>query len=321
MLSIYIDHNVFINYFESKFLKENHEDISVVIDKLIDIGYLFPYSPAHIEEIELFRVSGRGDSGCWFDQLSCLGEISNEKCPISANVYPKEGHFLFYDIKLCYKNITSPNNFSETMRMLPEEFHEDMNVADKVKSYQGVIRKIVAQLKEPVEMPCDLMEMKEGSIQSFIAMLLERKKIEESIDFLKSDGPSKRILKKFEKINPHEVFDNDSVLKFLRRMKEKEKISEFTTSNLDKDSEVFYDRQRNLTNLFRFLNSIGYSKEHNKLKAKNRLHDTSHALYATYADVFVTNDKKLKKQTQAIFSFLKYPTQVISQEEFIKNYG
>ncbi|MGL6475243.1 hypothetical protein ACSZNN_09965 [Aeromonas hydrophila] len=63
------------------------------------------------------------------------------------------------------------------------------------------------------------------------------------------------------------------------------------------------------------LEKIGYRREGIK-NGRARLHDVSHMIYGRYADVFVTEDKKLHKKTQAAYSFLGVPTLVYPMNEF-----
>ena len=48
------------------------------------------------------------------------------------------------------------------------------------------------------------------------------------------------------------------------------------------------------------------------------LHDTTHAIYASYCDVFVTNDKKLRNKTTAAYTWLGINTLILSPPEFIE---
>lgn len=64
------------------------------------------------------------------------------------------------------------------------------------------------------------------------------------------------------------------------------------------------------------LEKIGYYREDTK-KSRSRLHDVSHIIYGRYADIFVTNDKKLLKKTEAIYSLLDIDTKILSMKEFI----
>ena len=50
----------------------------------------------------------------------------------------------------------------------------------------------------------------------------------------------------------------------------------------------------------------------------NSLHDTTHAIYGAYCDIFVTNDKKLKQKTSAAYQWLGINTKIFNSNEFIQ---
>lgn len=63
------------------------------------------------------------------------------------------------------------------------------------------------------------------------------------------------------------------------------------------------------------LEYIGYYRESNK-NFRSRMHDVSHIIYGAYSDLFISEDKKIRKKAQAIYSMLKIPTRVLSLSEF-----
>lgn len=62
------------------------------------------------------------------------------------------------------------------------------------------------------------------------------------------------------------------------------------------------------------LEEIGYYREHRE-KYRSRMHDVSHIIYGAYCDIFVSEDKKIRKKAQAIYSSLNISTRVISLTE------
>lgn len=48
------------------------------------------------------------------------------------------------------------------------------------------------------------------------------------------------------------------------------------------------------------------------------LHDVTHAIYAAYCDIFVTNDRKLREKTKAAYKWLGIETLVLSRQEFVE---
>ncbi|MFT8347321.1 hypothetical protein [Clostridium saccharoperbutylacetonicum] len=76
--------------------------------------------------------------------------------------------------------------------------------------------------------------------------------------------------------------------------------------------------ERNIEELFNLLEIIGYNSENNK-KSRSRLHDVTHAIYATKANYFITNDNKFRNKCIAVYSFLGVTTKVCEYEKFISD--
>lgn len=50
------------------------------------------------------------------------------------------------------------------------------------------------------------------------------------------------------------------------------------------------------------------------------LHDTTHAIYGAYTDVFVTNDDNFAQKIKGVYDWLGVQTKVVKRSEFIENY-
>lgn len=81
--------------------------------------------------------------------------------------------------------------------------------------------------------------------------------------------------------------------------------------------ETFQERERTLATLFDVLNGFGFRAELNAKRVKNRVHDVSHAIYASYADVFVTRDRDLREQSKAVFQLCGIKVEILDYDEFI----
>lgn len=72
-----------------------------------------------------------------------------------------------------------------------------------------------------------------------------------------------------------------------------------------------------------FLNNVltacGYCKDKDERKTNSGIYDVEHAIYATYCDFFVTDDKRLAKRMNAIYYFLGLKTKCISFDEMWQN--
>ena len=64
------------------------------------------------------------------------------------------------------------------------------------------------------------------------------------------------------------------------------------------------------------LNSCNYNRDKTIRTVNSGVYDTEHAIYATYCDYFVTEDKKLAKRLDAIYYFLGLETRCLSFEQW-----
>jgi hypothetical protein len=64
-----------------------------------------------------------------------------------------------------------------------------------------------------------------------------------------------------------------------------------------------------------YLEEIGYRADPFK-KYRGHMHDVSHAIYAAATDVFVTDDDRYRLRVRAAYHFLGIPTRVLNSEEF-----
>jgi hypothetical protein len=79
----------------------------------------------------------------------------------------------------------------------------------------------------------------------------------------------------------------------------------------------FGEREATLAILFDLLNRFGFKAELSGKRVENRIHDVSHAIYASYADLFVTNDDKLRDSAKAVFNLCQFDVVVLDRAEFI----
>lgn len=68
------------------------------------------------------------------------------------------------------------------------------------------------------------------------------------------------------------------------------------------------------SSLFNLLDFVSYWHDKNH---SARLYDSSHAYFGQYCDVLVSNDKRMRIKTEAVYSYLSIPTRVYSNDEFL----
>lgn len=78
----------------------------------------------------------------------------------------------------------------------------------------------------------------------------------------------------------------------------------------------FSVREHAVNMLANWLEMIGYNREPES-NSRSRMHDVSHIIYASYADLIVSNDRKLREKAVAIYSILEMPTKVLKLDEYL----
>lgn len=67
---------------------------------------------------------------------------------------------------------------------------------------------------------------------------------------------------------------------------------------------------------FCYLESIRYRPEAVK-KSRSRMHDVSHAIYGSIADILVTDDDRFSKKLQAVYKYWGIETEILSTDDFV----
>lgn len=122
-----------------------------------------------------------------------------------------------------------------------------------------------------------------------------------------------KIIKSVENSTPDNVFYNEYIYSFIENMA---RYFGFRMS-----LETYALRTETFDRLFGILNAFGFRKEHRDEHIEGRMHDVSHAIYGSYADVFVTNDRKLRDSSAAVYKRVGIKTSVIDRKEFLELAG
>ncbi|HIQ93601.1 TPA: hypothetical protein IAB29_00515 [Candidatus Ventrenecus stercoripullorum] len=65
------------------------------------------------------------------------------------------------------------------------------------------------------------------------------------------------------------------------------------------------------------LNKCGYNRDKKDSTVISGIYDTTHSIYGTYCDYFVSSDDRLRKRISAIYYYLGVPTEVITFNDFL----
>ena len=83
-------------------------------------------------------------------------------------------------------------------------------------------------------------------------------------------------------------------------------------------TKSIYEKLKIVDQLNKFFNIISFQCDNEEQKIKSNMQDLEHIKVATYANYFVTNDKKLLNSAKVIFKFLDIKTEVLNLEDFKK---
>lgn len=88
--------------------------------------------------------------------------------------------------------------------------------------------------------------------------------------------------------------------------------------NLEDLSEIrsFSKRYDLIKGLFKILDLLSFQREANERTRMSSYHDVDHALYASWAKFFITNDSRLAEKTKYIYDFLGIATKVFELKDF-----
>ncbi|MEQ4925089.1 hypothetical protein [Proteus hauseri] len=279
MKIIYLDHNIYCAYIK----KENKNPLLLnKIDSISKIKYIFPYSPAHIEEVAEISNSKK-------DQKDQVEFISILLHGISSLSYGRE----------IFPNHGGPTRIiTESPLTCFDRVFKTLNTTEYAKENE---RRIYAFKNA-------------GTYENYFK---EQSLISHDIDFT-HDNMRKRHkidIDKIKNLSNTELMSNKFVLSlFMEFCEQRDKFISYDENfeNFKHDHSLV---ERKIDCYFRFLEIVGYYTEPYK-RCASRMHDVTHAIYATKADFFITNDYNFHKKIKATYTFFKIPTIILNIEEF-----
>jgi len=249
MAVFYIDQNIVIDH-------ATDERIVNAVTALRSGGALFPFSPAHLEEVSKAHALRRGAPIA--DQIRNLTDISR-----GLAIMPVEGG--------------------------PAEFRREDVLAGLTRVWDGDGRALTEWA----------VSWERARIAGYVAPGAEK--------------AAEATREKVRKCHWTKVFSEPHVLEHVDHLAREHGFRLRTST--------FQDRERTLSTLFDVLNAFGFKAEHAAKHIENRVHDVSHAIYASYADVFVTNDDKLRDTTKAVYQRCGFEVEILDREQFLAHAG
>lgn len=314
MEKIYFDYQLIIDNVEKR---ENMVNLINQFD-----NYLPVYSPAHIEEIARGSVEGKlkKDISKYFKFISDLTNDNeliygySHTYDVIDNVFNSSKGILLVNEKpvSCYKRVIKylhKNELSEVgqLSLFDRSSDKYLNMSN------NEIRKEKARVNN------------QGLDEVFRSdEVLTRLSIK-IVDTLFLNKAQENLIKKFGNVN---LISNDLFLYLM--ITEVRKFFQvkglyiehffvlLKSKNLfEKIKSDFSLVENFIQNIMAILSEEGFYFEDNKDKHGNykrlisRIHDTTHCIYASFSDYFVTRDRRLYKKVEFIYKFLNVPTKVI----------
>ena len=155
----------------------------------------------------------------------------------------------------------------------------------------------------------------------------QREKYFSGEQYEKKTGVSSRETNNLEiknKINDFKLTLHQIIVDNYHELVSKNKFYEYLPSHVPENHEINFEslgaffplHEMTIEKIFEYLERIRYFPE-KSTSFLSGLHDTTHAIYAAYCDVFVTNDKKLRNKTEATYKWLGINTLILSPDEFL----
>ncbi|MBA0175095.1 hypothetical protein [Pectobacterium carotovorum] len=315
MKRIYFDQNIWFDFMYSR----NDTNLDVFLNELNRSEFEVVYSPATCEEIcNSFISESIGEKikeDEMLDRIAKISLISENKSiipffrsdvKILSNPYGTNSvFFVVEDPKDNFKRVYdyyASNKFSELGQQ------EVIDAGRELEIDANLDQKLLAEINnsDPVSRIFNSPE----------CLLNIKKELASSFMF----GDAMRLLiKNGTIIHPMEESDLSKIADFANKeMNYLEYLSK-AKKLIDMKSDLFSFIKNDfpcvesvIDVLMKELIKNRYASEKNKMSS---LHDTTHVIYSSFCDYFVTNDKKLYKKAKAIYEFIGVKTEVI----YVKN--
>lgn len=280
MKYIYLDHNVYCAYIKRE---DAFPQLPEKIDSIDKNRYLFPYSPAHIEEIAQITNSNNSEE----DKIEFIAKLLHGISFLSKG-------------KEFFPNLDGPTTIiTESPLSCFGRVFETLNMTEFAKENE---RRIYAFKNK-------------GTYENYY----KEESLIEHDEYFTHDNMRKRHhinIDSIKNLSEKQLMSSEPVLSLFEEfIKQRENY----ISCDDVFGEFKHDHdlvEKKIDCYFRFLEIVGYYTEPYK-RHVSRMHDVTHAIYASKANFFITNDNNFYKKIKATYEFFKIPTIVFTVEEFI----
>lgn len=251
MKTIYLDRNIILSIHENRI-----PELKNTISQYKNLGYIFPYSPAHVEEIVgANKIYNKADTDA---QLELLKEISGEISfmPNSSG----DTKITYYNMKECLSNVQNNDGFDMT------------KMAIYFQSINDTLNNSILNIPQN--------EIKKNS-------------------------------SKKNNIAPEKIFLDSDI----------QNMCVLYGCQQGMSINSYFKRLEIIQSLCNILDIFGYRKDASESQLVNKIHDVSHLIYSSCANILVSDDKKLNTRARAIFPYIGSTTKVLFSNQFINILG
>ncbi len=276
----YLDHNVVV-----ALIKKERPGLREHIDARKAAGSVFPYSPAHVEEVAvIFREQKNEDEATRLvaEHLQLIEGISDrwELLPDMAN--PTR---LVQEVPdVCMGRVLADYDLT----LAAEENERWLMSRKSAEAFDAVQEEFGTALRGGPGVG-----------------LFEERRAAYGATVQKVSGLSEEA-----------VLRDPQVLEGLRQKLWNYGWNHDTMPKGDDLMRSHKDREIVINLVLCLLEEVGYLADKFE-KYRSRMHDVTHAIYAAAADVFVSGDERYRKRVKAAYHFLGLTTRVIGIEEFM----
>jgi len=319
-MEIYLDLNVYLS------IARRESGCDYVIAKLNDLkkkGVVFPHAPPHAEEVSA-RLSGRREVDETLKVCSLIQSFNGgfgylpgfpNKTETEEIIRSMRGNPDLTDalrihsdnlVRICAGQITEKD--FET-RVVKERFEDCLRRVDRYPKLTDVAKQN------------DIFHMGRRSQKSLSSNFgLINRPTEGLATFEETQKKHNLGPRRLTNISPDSIFADKHFMEFVRR--------EFAKIGIDVDqvktgSELMnshYQKEFIIDQILSCMERAGFNQEGKNHEASitGRMHDVSHAIYATQAKYLVTNDERFYRKTTATYKRLNLATRVIKVEDFLR---
>ncbi|MBN3146264.1 hypothetical protein [Pectobacterium brasiliense] len=309
MKKIYLDYNVFLDI-----LERNEYDFTI---DLKNKGFVFFYSPAHIEEVARGVHCGKIKNNQAKENLSGIHRITDgyellphysSKFNILNSPYGKYGIQIAKESTLtCYKRVYRDIGFNTQAEK--SQKNNIIKGQDKFSNLSEKERENALNEINKLDPLLDILEqddVRRKLISSFISLEAQSDVVDELID---NNQPlnsfNDNMIRKIAILANAKIMNSNGYYDFVA-----EQLLSPPSKCYYKMKGKFSFVQNMVDAVINELMEYGYKLEGIN-KAVSSLHDNSHAIYATACDYFICRDGRLISKTTAAYRYLGINTVVI----------